>query len=114
MGGDRSTRTENGPQSVIGKLLDRYKSCWVVVVNFTVGQVAAFCEDAAHGDGFCVWRWWWEVFVLRPVLGVYVGGFDAAVAVTLRWVGDVATQSLVPCPGPLNGVQGDRWRFEWQ
>lgn len=83
------------------------------MVDFAVGQVAAFGEDAAHGGGFCVCRWW-EVFVLRPVLGVDVDGVDAGVAVTLGWVGDVATQSLIPCPGPLNGVQGDRGCFEWQ
>lgn len=83
------------------------------MVDFAVGQVAAFGEDAAHGFGFCVWCWR-EFFVLRPVLSIDVDGFDAGVAVTLGWVGDVATQSLIPCPGPLNGVQGDRWGFGWQ
>lgn len=75
------------------------------MVDFAIGQVAAFGEDAAPEVGFRVWRGR-EFFILRPVLGVQVNGFDAGVAVTLGWVWDVAAQSLVLCSGPFERGEG--------
>jgi hypothetical protein len=81
--------------SVVGQALDRDKSGRLFVIDHTVREIAALGEYTASAGRFrLVFRR--EVFVFSPALGVYIDGLGAAIAVTLRWVGDVSTHSLIP------------------
>ncbi|MNC72472.1 hypothetical protein D3C75_1235280 [compost metagenome] len=65
------------------------------MIDHTVCEITALGEHTAFGGGnrFSLS---WEVFVFRPTLSVNIDGVGTAVAVTLRWVGDVSTHSLIP------------------
>lgn len=65
------------------------------MIDHTVREIAALGENTAFAGRFrLVLRR--EVFVFSPALGVYIDGLGAAIAVTLRRVGDVSTHSLIP------------------
>jgi hypothetical protein len=46
-------------------------------------------------------RWLFPVLlILSPTLGMNIDGFGFCVAMVFWWVGDVTTQSLIPCSDP--------------